>query len=225
VLAAKGAVNPACVLQGVSSMLVTFRNALLLTTLVGCAWLCQQARAQDDKDFVALFNGKNMDGFKFNIFGKGEPNPFSVKDEVIHVSGSPNGYFYTEKSFKNYVLRFDWKFLEDGNSGLLVHIQSHGKSWPKCIEVQGQQRDHGNIFDIGGLKGGKYKKDPSAQKKAIKIGDWNTTEVVSQDGKLTAKINGIEVASGTAPVTEGPLGWQSEGKPLLFKNLKIKIVD
>jgi 3-keto-disaccharide hydrolase len=198
---------------------------LTAASLVAFLALASVTRAGDDKGFVDLFNGKNMDGFKFNIFGKGSPNPFSVKEEVIHVTGNPNGYFYTEKSYKNYVLRYDWKYLKDGNSGLLVHIQSHGKSWPKCIEVQGMQSDHGHIFDIGGLSGGKYKLDKAAQKKAIKTGEWNTTEVTSKDGQLTAKINGIEVASGKASITEGPIGWQSEGAPLQFKNLKIKVLD
>lgn len=201
------------------------RSVRFLLPLALVAAVALDAASGGDKDFVDLFNGKNMDGFKFNIFGKSDKNPFEVKEGVIHVSGSPNGYFYTEKSYKNYILRFDWKFLEDGNSGLLVHIQSHGKGWPKSIEVQGQQSDHGRIFDIGGLKGGKYKVDKTAQKKAIKVGDWNTTEVISKDGMLTSKINGIEIASGMASVTEGPIGWQSEGKPLLFKNLKIKVME
>jgi hypothetical protein len=204
-------------------MMSTMR--LLLPAALAAVWLASAVRAGDDTGFVDLFNGKNMDGFKFNIFGKGEPNPFSVKDGVIHVTGNPNGYFYTEKSYKNYIIRYDWKYLKDGNSGLLVHIQSHGKSWPKCIEVQGLQKDHGHIFDIGGLSGGKYKLDKEAQKKAIKLLDWNTTEVTSKDGELTCKINGIEVASGKAAVTEGPIGWQSEGAPLLFKNLKIKVLN
>jgi hypothetical protein len=204
-------------------MIRTRRFARLTAIFTGCLVALGTTQAGDDKGFVDLFNGKNLDGFKFNVFGKTDKNPFSVKDGVIDVSGNPNGYFYTEKSYKNYVLRFDWKFLPDGNSGLLVHIQEHGKSWPKCIEVQGMQSNHGAIFDIGGLKGGKYKTDKDAQKKAIKNGEWNTTEIISKDGMLTSKVNGIEVSTGMSSVMEGPLGWQSEGKPLQFKNIKIKV--
>ena len=180
----------------------------------------------DDEGFTKLFNGKDLTGLKVILQGNADPEKtFSVEKAVIICTGKPNGYFYTDKSYKNYVLRYDWKYLKDGNSGLLVHIQSHGKSWPKCIEVQGLQKDHGHIFDIGGLSGGKYKLDKAAQKKAIKLLDWNTTEVTSKEGELTCKINGIEVASGKAAVTEGPIGWQSEGAPLLFKNLKIKVLE
>ena len=41
----------------------------------------------------------------------------------------------------------------------------------------------------------------SVLKKAIKVGEWNTTEVVSQNGMLTSKINGIEVSSGKGELT------------------------
>jgi hypothetical protein len=96
--------------------------------------------------------------------------------------------------------------------------------WPKCVEVQGLQKDHANIFAIGGAKGS-FKKDAAAQKKAIKIGEWNTTEVVCKDGEITSKINGIQIATGKGDLMEGQLGWQSEGTELHFKNIKIKVMD
>lgn len=178
----------------------------------------------DEKGFTKLFNGKDMTGFKEVPPAKDGKGPFTVEEGVINVSGKPNGYFHTEKSYKNFVLRFDWKFLKDGNSGLLVHIQGAHKVWPKCVEVQGMQKDHGNIFAIGGAKGS-FKKDAKAQKEAIKIGEWNSTEVISQNGELTAKVNGVVVSSGKGDLTEGQLGWQSEGSPLQFKNIRIKVMD
>lgn len=180
-------------------------------------------KSGDETGFVKIFNGKDMSGFKTTVSGK-DKNPFEVKDGVIDVSGNPAGYFYTDKSYKNYILRFDWKFLKDGNSGLLIHIQEPHKIWPKSVEVQGMQKDHGNIFAIGGAKG-TFKKNAAAQKEAIKIGEWNTTEVISENGKLTAKVNGVEVSSGEGDLREGPLGWQSEGAPLQFKNIRIKVLD
>ena len=177
-----------------------------------------------DDGFVSLFNGKDLSGWKTIVGGKNPDagkDTFTVKDGVVVVSGKPNGYFYTEKSYKNYILKFDWKFIKDGNSGLLVHITGDQKIWPKCVEVQGLQKDHGNIFAIGGAKG-KFKKDADAQKKAIKMGEWNTTEVLVKDGEITSKINGIQIATGTCDLKEGPFGLQSEGVELHFKNIKIK---
>jgi hypothetical protein len=204
-------------------MFASVRTALPLAALFCAAAILQAG----DEGFASLFNGKDLTGWKWIISGadqdKGK-DTFTVKDGAIVVSGKPNGYFYTDKSYKNYVLKFDWKFIKDGNSGLLVHITGAHKVWPKCVEVQGLQKDHGNIFAIGGAKG-KFKKDAEAQKKAIKIGDWNTTEVLVKDGEITSKINGMQVSTGTCDLKEGPFGLQSEGTELHFKNIKIKVLE
>ncbi|MBI3410995.1 MAG: DUF1080 domain-containing protein [Planctomycetes bacterium] len=179
-----------------------------------------------DKGFVELFNGKDLTGWK-TILQNGKPDDnktFTVKESVIVVTGQPNGYFYTDKSYKNYVLQFDWKYIKDGNSGCLVHIQGKHQVWPKCIEVQGLQSDHGNIFPVGKIENS-FKKNAEAQKKAIKMGQWNTTEIICKDGEITSKINGIQVATGKSELTQGPFGFQSEGTVLHFKNIKIKVTD
>jgi Domain of Unknown Function (DUF1080) len=207
-------------------MFQSLRFAFYAVCAAGLGVLAPQAPAGGDKGFVDLFNGKDLTGWK-TILSSGkadEGKVFTVKDGVVVVSGNPNGYFYTEKSYKNYVLRFDWKFIKDGNSGLLVHITGKHKVWPKCVEVQGLQRDHGNIFAINGAKG-KFKKDAEAQRKAIKIGEWNTTEVTVKDGEITSSINGTQIAIGKCDLTEGPFGFQSEGTELHFKTIKIKTLD
>jgi len=191
--------------------------ALLAAAVV----LGRPARGADD-DFVKIFNGKDLSGLK--IIPETAADTFQVEDGVIKVSGKPNGYFYTEKSYKNFVVRFDWRYPEKaGNSGLLVYIQPPHRVFPKCIEVQGAYGSHGSIFAIGGAKG-KFKDDGASRKKALKDAkEWHATEVTSMNGKLTAKINGILVCEGEAEgVSEGPLGWQSEGAPIEFKNILIK---
>ena len=200
------------------------------TLLMLCALLACADEKPVDAKLEPLFNGKDLTGFKTILSGGKEDSgrTLTVKDGVVVVAGKPNGYFYTDKSYKNYVLRYDWKFSNDkpgSNSGLLVHITGAHKVWPKCVEVQGAQGDHGNIFAIGGAKGS-FKKDAAAQKKAIKLGDWNTTEVTVKDGMISSKINGIDVCTGKAEgVTEGPFGFQSEGTELYFKNIKINVLD
>lgn len=200
-------------------------HVVLLTTLVCLCSFFSIANAGGKKGYKELFNGKDMSGWKFVLQKDSNPaETFTVKDGMIVVSGRPNGYFYTDKSFKNYELMFDWKFTKVGNSGLLVHIAKHGV-WPKSVEVQGHQNSHGHIFAIRGAKGS-FKTDKKAQKKAIKgPGNWNTTKVVSKNGMLTSYVNGVQVSTGKADLTEGPFGFQSEGTQLFFKNIKIKVLD
>jgi hypothetical protein len=199
-------------------------RTLLPLAAVAALALTLGARAGDD-GFKELFNGKDLSGWKTELPKGTDPDKvFSVKDGAIVVSGKPNGYFYTDKSYKNYILKFDWKFSKPGNSGLLVHITGGHKVWPKSIEVQGQENDHGRIFAIGGAKG-TFTVDKKAQKEAIKTGEWNTTEVTVKDGMITSKINGTQVSTGKGELTEGPFGLQSEGTELYFKNIKIKVLD
>lgn len=213
------------------------RSRVLLSTmgLLVLALAIQLTNSQSaEEGFVKLFNGKDLSGFNFQPPELNEV--IRVEDGVIIVPGKPNGYFYTEKSYRNYVLRFDWRYKRPadlapgqdekfpGNSGLLVHIQPPHRVWPRCVEVQGMNRDHGNIFAIGGAKG-KFKKYAEAQKKAIKpVGEWNTTEVTSKDGYLSSKVNGVLVSEGEGELKEGPIGWQSEGAEIHFRNIEIKVL-
>jgi hypothetical protein len=203
----------------------------------GIGVLVSQATAGDDKGFKPLFNGKNLKGWKvFLKDDKADPAAtFVVKDGEIQVSGFPFGYFYTEKSFKNYVIRYSWTYPKDQpekttmNSGLLVHIQEPHKIWPKCIEPQGRYMDHGKLFFPGFGKDDKKESafNDKAQKKALKASyEWNTTEAtVGGDGSIEVRINGTPVSSGKTALTSGMIGFQSEGARIHFKDIKIKILD
>src|SRR5262245_38669222 len=114
------------------------RNVRLLAVLfaaVGLLAMQGSLPAADEGGCTKLFNGKDMTGFK--LFPENAEATFQVKDGTIVVSGKPNGYFYTEKGYKNYVLKFDWMYTRpadltddekfNGNSGCLVHIQTPHK--------------------------------------------------------------------------------------------------
>jgi hypothetical protein len=180
-----------------------------------------------------------MDGWKFFLDPKaGDADPaksFIVENGEIRVPGFPNGYFYTEKSYKNYVLTYDWTYPKDQpdkttmNSGCLVHIQTPHKVWPKSVEPQVRYKDHGKFFFIGFAKESKteQKFDEAAQQKALKPPyEWNTTEVTCKaDGSISVKVNGTPVNEGRSELTEGPIGFQSEGARIHFRNIKIKMME
>jgi hypothetical protein len=215
------------------------RGWLLVGFLAAAGTLADSVTAADKNDqegFRPLFNGKDFTGWKFLLPNNADPTKtWSVTDGVVICTGRPNGYFYTDKTYKNYVLRYDWQYkrpsgLQDdskftGNSGALVHIQEPHKVWPKCIEVQGMNRDHGLLIGVAGIKlspGAKF--DREAKNKATKpVGEWNTTEIICKaDGSIEAKINGTEVSSGKSELTEGPIGLQSEGAEIHFRNILLK---
>jgi hypothetical protein len=48
---------------------------------------------------------------------------------------------------------------------------------------------------------------------------------VKGDGSLSVSINGVPVATGKSALTSGPIGFQSEGARVHFKDIKIKMLD
>jgi hypothetical protein len=183
------------------------------------------------KTFTPLFNGRDMTGFKTFLDPKASDadarETWKVQDGVIRCSGKPTGYFYTDKSFSNYVLRYDWRYpagsSPESNSGCLVHIQEPHQIWPKSVEPQGRYMDHGKLFFIH-LKALEQNFDADALERAKKpIGEWNTTEITCDaDGKISVKVNDVPVSSGKSELKEGPIGWQSEGAEIHFRNIAIK---
>jgi len=223
-------------------MIRTLSTLALAGLAFGLGALVTTAPAGDKKDekgFTELFDGKTLKGWKVVLQGKEAERgkTIVVEEGIIVVSGQPNGYIETEKSYRNYVVKYDWRYkrpakLEDdekfnGNSGLLVHIQGLPPkgTWPKCVEVQGMNKEHGKIFAIGGATG-KFTFDAAALTKARnKVGEWNTTEVLCKDGEITSKVNGAQVATGKGELASGPFGLQSEGAEIHFKNIRIKVLD
>jgi len=184
----------------------------------------------DADDWTPLFNGKDLTGLKVHFKDADKDadpaKTFTVKDGALIVSGKPTCYIYTDKSYQNYVLTYEWRFpagsKEDSNSGCLVHIQTPHKVMPKSVEPQGRYKDHGKLFFIGVKGEGQF--DDAAQKKALKpMGEWSTTEVTCKpDGSISVKLNGVPVASGKSELTSGPIGFQCEGWEVHFRNIRIR---
>jgi hypothetical protein len=208
---------------------------LIIVTVFVCA--AAWSNAGDNTGFKPLFNGKDLTGWKtyFKDDKADLTKTIVVKNGEIQVSGEPFGYLYTDKSFKNYIIRYSWTYPKDQpekttmNSGLLIHIQEPHKIWPKSVEPQGRYKDHGKLFFIGFPKDAKteQKFDEAAHKKALKASDeWNTTEVTARgDGSIEVRINGMLVTTGKSELASGPIGFQSEGARIHFKDIAIKSLD
>lgn len=213
-------------------------KALAIATLAG---LLAAAPQEDEKDFAPLFNGKDHTGFKFFFAKKKDHDPaqtYKIVDGTIQCSGKPFGYMYTEKKYKNFVMRWEWKFVKPegltddmkygGNSGYLLSIQEIDGSvygdWPKTLELQGRWKDVAQVFALG-IKA-KSKSDKEAREKARKpLGEWNTYEIKSTDEMITATVNGVKITEVTEYDFKGKpghIGFQSEGGEIHWKNIRIK---
>lgn len=190
---------------------------------------------KEQPDFVPLFNGKDLTGWKTHLKtgGADDGRVFSVRDAVLVISGQPHGYVYTEASYRNYLIRLDWRYerpkglVDDrkfnGDGGLLMHIVGEPKVWPDSIQVQWYFEHYGLIYLVPHIQGKNYVWNQSAVGQAMRrVGEWNRTEVLAQDGRITCTLNGVEVGVGNGNRFAGQIGLQSEGAALQFKRIDIK---
>ena len=199
-----------------------------------------------EENFEPLFNGKDFTNFEFLLgpnckpaplgCGKSDPSPvFSVENGEIVNTGKIQGYMYTEQKYWNFTLRFDYRYELpedwegddsefDGNTGYFLFVNDH-QVFPKCIEVQGGNRNVLLPFGIDAVVEGTQ--DNELRLKVIKpVGEWNSIEIIHQDGEIKASLNGVliaGVAKGGHEFTEaGHIGFQSEGARIRWRNIRIK---
>ena len=209
------------------------------------------ARA-DDKgaDFTRLFNGKDLTGWTTYLQTKADPERvWTIVDGAIHCTGKPNGYILTEKEYGDYVLRVQWRWPTGtgprANSGVFVHVVGPDKIWPKAVEAQLANGAAGDFWLVDGfqMKVDKERQDPrqarhyirigeryengQPKRKAVEkaIGEWNQYEITCQGNSVKLVVNGHAVNEGTgAELTNGKILLQSEGSPIEFRNIEIKML-
>lgn len=188
-----------------------------------------------EKD-VSLFNGSNFDGwYMWSEDPNADPKEtWLVKDGMIYCTGVPQGFLRTEKDYSNYIFTFDWKWAkEPGNSGVLLHMNDGEKVWPISMEAQLMNERAGDLigmaedlqFNTHENKRSRYapRMNDSNEKEP---GEWNSYEIVCDDETIVLKINGVLQNKGSGmPITEGHIGFQSEGSPFMLRNLNLKPLD
>jgi hypothetical protein len=194
--------------------------------------------ANEDGKWTDLLAGENLEGFRF-YFGKDKTDndgTFSIKDGMLICSGRPAGYMCTKKSYSDFVIQFELAFkrpddLTDekkfrGNSGCLIHIGEKNALgvWPRSIEVQGMQRGLGLILPIPRDVKCERTLDAEARDKVLKpVGQFNLVEIDVKGGDMKISVNGTLVSTVSGcELTEGPIGFQSEGAETHWKNIRIR---
>ena len=116
----------------------------------------------DTREWIQLFNGKDLEGWDVKIAGyelnDNFGNTFRVENGVLKAAydqyeefGNRFGHIFYREPFSHYLLRLEYRFLGDQvpggpewgfrNSGIMVHCQSAGsmlkdQDFPISIEVQ-----------------------------------------------------------------------------------------
>jgi hypothetical protein len=189
---------------------------------------------------LSLWNGKDLLGWKV-VTADGETSSeavWSVKDGVIHCTGTPTGYIRTESDYSNYILTLEWRWTEqEGNSGVLLHAQEPDKVWPNCIECQLQSGHAGDFVLIGPgaitVDQGKvvnesgYRVIPKMEVSSEKpVGEWNHYRIICTAGEISCFVNDVLQNRGwETALTKGKICLQSEGAPIEFRNIYMEWIQ
>ena len=202
-----------------------------------------------------LFDGKTLDGWK--RYGADSIGPlWSVKDGVIVCSGEGlgegtkdvGGSLMTLSQFGNFDLSIDWKIAPGGNSGILYHVME--KPEFKTDYATGPEYQ---VLDDAGYKdplkdaqkaGSNYDMYAApADKKLNAAGEWNSSRIVYNNGKVEHYLNGVKTVEfdetspdyqerykkskwvefpGWNTFKTGSISLQDHGANVYFRNIKIK---
>ena len=207
--------------------LVHFGAALLFLTLF---FSCKH-----DHRPVPLFNGENLDGWiavtdPEDTLGTAA-DVFTVKDGVIAISGRPFGYLRTEKTYGDYRVSLEFRWVGTGtNSGFFQRIQEGDRVWPLGMECQFGTGNVGDFIGLNGyqLSGAEPLFGPFTRKARTSetdpekpAGEWNLIEVECVGKHVKYTVNGVLQNETDGQAEQGYIAIQSEGGPLEVRNIEI----
>jgi hypothetical protein len=209
-------------------------GAVLALAAILAAW--SQAPAVQQNASL-LFNGQDLANFQVVLANRNaDPSrTFIPNNGLLRITGQPFGFIYTARTYRNFALRYDWRYVPTGvgpedtrlASGVLLRIQNPARGtaagiWPQCIQVQGSNREPAKLVGIGDADINNIADDNEARQRALRpLGQWNTTEVVANEGRIVTRLNGVPIGSCITNLRTGPIGIQSEGAAIDYQNIVI----
>jgi hypothetical protein len=207
-------------------------------SVAGAVLLAGSVSAQLPAGFVALFNGRNLDGW---VVENSSSNNFTVTGGVLRVEG-PQGWLRSERQYEDFSLRVEVRFLTpDADSGIFLRAPGPAsnifiRGWP-ANAYQVQVRDMSvnrtnNPFWAGNLYSHRvtppvttFARDAAIE--AVKpTGEWQVFEIEASGDRLEARLNGAAVLEASGIVNpRGFIGIQGETGSLEYRRIDIRERD
>jgi hypothetical protein len=178
---------------------------------------------QDENGFVMLLDEKN--------WAQAGPGKFEVKDGIATGQGGMGLWWYTNRTYTNFVLRGEWRQAgENSDSGVFFRFPNPGND-PHIAIRQGHE------FEIGEAKpkegpahgtGAFYPFAGPAKLPLKSVGEWNSYELTCVGKNYALRINGELVNTWTddknRPLS-GYFGLQNYPYPDAVQHRKLRIKD
>lgn len=145
----------------------------------------QRCVPRPPKGYVSLFNGVNLEGW-----GEVGPLCWRVQDGVIVCTAGSvfTGWLRTNRMYRNFFLRLEYRISPGGNSGIFLRAPHFGRSSRLGMELQIQ--DDGTSPPSNTCTSAVYSVVTPRLNPAKPAGEWNQVEITLRDRHLKVVWNG-----------------------------------
>ncbi len=228
------------------------KRALLLLALIFVSYISKAEKNPDPrKEWISLFDGLSLNGWHhFN--NTKEIKNWKIENAALVCLGakgpSGSGDIITDRSFRNFELKWEWKVDNGSNSGVFYHVVEDPK-YKRAIETSPEYQIIDDVNFPAKLEdsqkaGADYAMYSPSDNKVLKpVGEWNTSRIIFKNGRVEHWLNGIRIIKfkawtkawqklrsegkwkeysdyGLSP--EGKIGLQDHGNKAYFKNIQIR---
>jgi hypothetical protein len=184
--------------------------------------------------FVALFNGRDLTGWT------GATDGYQVVDGAIQCKAGAGGTLHTRGTYRNFVVRLQFRLPPAGNNGLAIRYPGTGDSaYVGMTELQVLDDGHPSYATIDPRQahGSAYGMVAATRGHLKPTGEWNDQEVTVRGSRLTVVLNGTtildtDLATVTSFMadtphpgkdrTEGHFGFAGHNDPVAFRHIRIR---
>lgn len=187
--------------------------------------------------FASLFNGKDLTGWA------GATENYEVVEGTIMCKPKQGGVLHTEKMYRDFVVRLEFKLPPGGNNGLAIRYPGTGDTaYVGMTELQilddtaaqyaklDPRQYHGSIYGMVAAHRG-YQRP---------VGEWNFEEVTVRGSRITVELNGTVITDADLSSvtqfannrahpgkdrTEGYFGFAGHSDPVQFRAIGIREIQ
>ncbi|WP_215223493.1 3-keto-disaccharide hydrolase [Echinicola shivajiensis] len=188
------------------------------------------------KEFIELFNGKDLTGWVGNKID------YAVEDGVLVIrpDRGGSGNLYTEKEYTDFHFKFDFLLTPGANNGLGIRAPLKGDAAYKGMELQILDNTASKYADLHEYQyhGSVYGVIPAKRGYLKPVGEWNSEEVIVKGDKIKVILNGHTILKGDIKKAskdgtldgkdhpgltreKGHIGFLGHGDVVKFKNISI----
>ena len=193
----------------------------------GAGGCCATEEAKEG--FVALFNGKDLDGWQ------GSTDGYVVEDGLLVCKKKGGGTLFTTKEYGDFAFRFEFKLEPAANNGVGIRTPL-GCNPAYCgMEIQILDTEYKNI-EPWQAHGSIYGVVPAKTGFLKPAGQWNSEEIRCDGRRVTITLNSEVIVDANLdevkPIDghehpglkqeKGYLGFLGHGSRIEFRNIRIK---